>query len=257
MCDDGIFVTCARQQRARRLSSLQRVPLVWVLVCLSALSCQSAADDEPPASSPSVEAAPDLAAASDGVANVAPAPPAQDEVIAPKSPPLSILDADGERVLGLWSAATGGELVDARDQLLARYVVEGDRVIMRDHRGRPLGAVTTSGSKYRLEDVSGRVRYAFSRSPDGDYKLKDGGGRLLLKFKAKDYGYKVVDAVDVLQFKVREKSGRMVVRDASGVTRFSTERTVPQLNLAVAAADALTLPERAALLLRLQQTGAR
>ena len=141
----------------------------------------------------------------------------------------------GPRLPGAGILFTQAALETPDDETAMRIVVEGDSVALRDGRGRTLatygitdtrlsitlpdggagGAVERSPSAFTITGAAGDPAAALtlSRDPDGDLRV-DRGATPLLDIKARDYGYKIVDASGLDLGRVRVGTSRIRVRNA-------------------------------------------
>ena len=86
-----------------------------------------------------------------------------------------------------------------------------------------LGYVVGPNGQYHLKDAAQKtVLFELQRQDDGDWKLKDGHEALLYKVKTRDYGFEVEGADEKGLAKAKTKAGKVVLRDASDKTLFSS-----------------------------------
>lgn len=175
--------------------------------------------------------------------------------------PIKFDGPDGARSLKILPRPGMVKLEDGEDRLLARFKLVGERLEVE--RGEPrelLGFVARppdgSPGIHILAPEQGKVRYRVLREPDGDVRLENGAGTLLYKLKKRDYGFKTVDARDRVQSRLRQRSSKVSVRDATGETTLSTDDPVSPAAAAFLTLGSLPVESRVALLLGVVHWGA-
>ncbi len=138
---------------------------------------------------------------------------------------------DSARVMSLVPRKEWVKLEGANGELLARFTLDGGRLRVEREPRELAGFIALAGEGGRglqiLDARGGKLIYQLLREPDGDLKLEDGNRKLLYKMKLRDYGFKTVDAGGAVQSRVREKPGKVSLRDATGRTTLSTEDGIP------------------------------
>jgi hypothetical protein len=170
---------------------------------------------------------------------------------------IELEGANGADVLRLKPRESDVQLTDGDGTTIARFRIEEGRLRIREAVGGPVGFVEREeGMGFRIvEAPSGEVLYTLRAEPDGDLRLGDGNGELVYEIKARDYGFKVIDAKGQLEGKIRTKEGKISVRDAAGETVLGTRDPVPAVAVACLALRSVRLSYRAGLLLAVLHWG--
>ncbi|MCA9139813.1 MAG: hypothetical protein KDB00_23735 [Planctomycetales bacterium] len=157
---------------------------------------------------------------------------------------------DGKTAFSIKPQDDGAKLVDADEQEIARFNVDGNKLKIKDPNDVVLGYIVASDGRYKVKNAQQDVElWELQRQDDGDWKLKDGQETLIYKIKARDYGFEIEDAKDVSRFKAKLKDGKTSLRDASEKTVYSTHDTLPTIAVACLGCEAVDKLEiRSALL---------
>ena len=129
--------------------------------------------------------------------------------------------------------------------VLAMIHSRGDHLIVADGEGRTLWRIEPPGpahSRFRVTSP-GALRPAFEvqREPDGDLEVYDESGRRISIAKHRSYGYKVVSGEGEELGSIRERPGKISIRDASGTTYLSTRGVLPVEAVAFLVIEALPI----------------
>jgi hypothetical protein len=163
---------------------------------------------------------------------------------------IKFKEADGDTAFSLKPQADGAKLVDAGEQELARFNLDGAKLKIKDPNDTVLGYVIASPGKYKIEDPDQAVElWKLQVQDDGDWKLEDGNERLIYKIKRRDYGFEIEDAADNSMYKVKLKDDKTSLRDASEQTVLSTKDPIPLIAVTCVGFDEIeSLPIRTGLM---------
>ena len=128
-------------------------------------------------------------------------------------------DASGRMVFELRSGSSDSlRMRSESGALICQLQPEGEAVRVLDARGRKLGTVVPlqDGVGLLVRSETGQELYKLIVESDGDFKLRDASGANLYVGKHRSYGFKVLDASDVVESRVKVREGRVSVRDGSG-----------------------------------------
>jgi hypothetical protein len=168
------------------------------------------------------------------------------------------LEVRGREVFSVQWMEDGAKLVDSRGHELARLKPREQRVKINGPDDAVLGVLSGDAAKLKVkvDDADKAVLFVLRRQSDGDYKLEDGREGLLAKLKLKGAdAVRVEDASGATLCKARRKAGKLVITDAAELTMLSAEGTASLMGFAVLGLQRLTLPQRVALLYRLDALG--
>ncbi|MFQ5655244.1 MAG: hypothetical protein ACE5GW_11010, partial [Planctomycetota bacterium] len=167
-------------------------------------------------------------------------------------------DASGKDAWKLDVTRSDVELEDRKDREIASYKIKAGRLRIKQGKSKVLGYVQPVSKKkgFRILDPSKKkTRFLLSPEPDGDWRLETKDGRVLLKIKKRESGFKIVSAKGDTRAKVKVRKGKTSLRDAKGKTTLSTRDPIPPLAAACLTLEPLSMPERVGLCLAIIQWG--
>ena len=159
-------------------------------------------------------------------------------------------DAAGELSFRLEPDRSDVRIDDARGAPLVVLRAEAGALSIWDGRSRHLGLVQPleQRSGFRLlTREGGETVLELRAEPDGDLSLLTSLGARLYEVKRRNYGFKVVGAQGRLQSKIRSRSTKTSVRNASGETYLWTRDSIPAAAVAALALDGVRFEHAAAL----------
>lgn len=136
---------------------------------------------------------------------------------------IKFKDGGGETAFYLASRGTDAKLLSPEKTEIAKFKVTDTTIKIVDKEDAVLGYVRCSTGRYKVQDEDKNEVFELQRSTDGDWKLKDAGEKMLVRVKKRDYGFEGEEPSDKSLFKVKLKSGKTSVRDASDKTMLSTK----------------------------------
>jgi hypothetical protein len=156
----------------------------------------------------------------------------------------------GERILLEIGAKSEGEyrIYDPDDAPLGEIRVQEDRVKLKDAQDvevRKVKRKQDGGAE--IEDAAGERLFRIELDPDGTYKLRDAADVTLVKAKPKDDGYEVRDAAGATLAKVKVRVGKLSFETEAGQDLGELKGVTDARAGMWLAAEPLSLPERAAL----------
>ncbi|MBM83490.1 MAG: hypothetical protein CMJ78_23270 [Planctomycetaceae bacterium] len=184
-------------------------------------------------------------------------PPVTDSVPADPAPPTKtstgsesegLLFADkikfkndaGDTLYSLKPKDDGAKLVDADENELVRFNLDGKKLKIKDASDNILGWVITTEGKYKIEDAAQETElFKLQQQADGDWKLEDGQGQLIYKIKLRDYGFELEDPSETSLYKIKRKDDKTSIRNAADETVVSTKDEIVLIAMACLAFDAV------------------
>lgn len=125
---------------------------------------------------------------------------------------------------------------NGQGEKLYELKLEAEGVSVQGAHGEALGRVVplAAGRGYAVMDATGREIYKLLLEADGDFKLRSADGRNLYVGKLRSYGFKVLNAAEEVESRVKVRSGRVSIRDGADNKYLSAKIANPQpLALAV------------------------
>lgn len=145
----------------------------------------------------------------------------------PFDQPHDFEDANDQTVFELKGVSGGAvEVEDGAGKMLYLVTPSEDGVRIQGASGEALGSVSllADGEGYVVKDATGRELYKLRVEADRDFKLRGADGQNLYVGKHRSYGYKVMNAADEVESRVKVRSDRRVsVRDAADQKYLSTK----------------------------------
>lgn len=177
--------------------------LLGLLLALALFGCDGGGDPAPEPSTP-------------------PDNPKPAQVEKPTPPPaatgwtkIKLKDGEGAAAYSLKKKDDGAKLVNAAEEEVARFKLSGTKLKVKGPDEKVLGHIVVSPGELKVKDAEQTQElFEIQRGEDGDWKLKDGADRLLLRIKKRDYGWEIETPDDVRQAKVKSDGGKVSLRDA-------------------------------------------
>lgn len=168
---------------------------------------------------------------------------------------LKVKTNSGATEMSLKPKDDGAKLVDASEQELARYNIQGDKLKIKDPRDNVLGYVVGAAPRFKVKDATQEQDlFKLIGQDDGDWKLEDAHDTLLYKIKRRPYGFEIEDPSKKSLYKIKVNGPKTSIRDATEETVRYTNDPVHPLAFACLALDAIAdLRVRAALMVAVQQ----
>lgn len=163
---------------------------------------------------------------------------------------INFKDGSGARLFEVKFKADGAKLVDADEQEIARFNVDGRKLKIKLPDDTVVAYVVAKDGEYQIRDETQKVElFELKSQPDGDWKLKDGNDGPLAVIKKRDYGYEIEDGQENSLSKSKLKDGKRSLRNADDRTVLSTRNEVSPLCIACLGLDQIeSLPMRAGLM---------
>ncbi len=143
------------------------------------------------------------------------------------------------------------ELRDGTGKSLATYTVESGKTKIDGH-----GVVKGGAEKVKLLNEQDELRLYLRQYEDGDFKLKNAAGSLVVKAKKQDYGFKVVNDSGQVLFKVKQKNGHPVLQNEQGERLMEVSATASNLAALPLGIEELSIEERVGFFLQIHSWGA-
>lgn len=153
-----------------------------------------------------------------------------------------------------WYEDGGAKLLDGAEKELARYTWSSGKLKIKDAADQVLGYVTGEAPVFKLEDPGQeRLLFRLQQQEDGDWKLEDPEGKLLLRIKQRSYGVEVETPDDQRFASVKRKEDKISLKKASGAILHETHEPISADALACLALEPVgPMALRGALLVRLE-----
>ncbi len=157
---------------------------------------------------------------------------------------------------------------DADGRTALRLEPDGNSIRVEGPKGRLIATVRENSDVLRVDDAAGeskwiiqkipgerlhlrvrsapsnRIAFELKEEPDGDLDIDDGNGNRIATAKQRSYGYKLVSSEGNTLARVRLRSGKISVRDHTGLTYLTTRDSISTRAVALLALE--TLPVEAA-----------
>jgi len=147
---------------------------------------------------------------------------------------VKLKDGEGAAAYELKKKDDGAKLVDPDDAEVARFKLSGTKLKVKGPDEKVLGYIVVSDGELKVKDAEQtRELFEIQRGEDGDWKLKDGDDKLLLRIKKRDYGWEIETPADERQAKVKSDGGKVSLRDAGEKTLYYRKDPVKPLALAM------------------------
>jgi hypothetical protein len=176
--------------------------------------------------------------------------PAADTLLSGK---VKLKDASGSTLLAFKGKSDGAKVVDGNEAEVARLKVSSSgKIRIKDSADTALGAVEGQAGKWRLVDDTDSKQFVLQQQADGDWKVEDADERLMFTLKKRDYGWKVEDDDGTERWKAKIKGAKVKLYEVPGDTLIAESGDgLSALALGLWPIEAIPLPQRAALMLRL------
>jgi len=143
---------------------------------------------------------------------------------APDLGKIKIKNGEGETVFSWKPEADGAKLVDAGENEICRYNLDGKKLKIKGPDEAVLAYVVVSGSQYKIKSADQQNDlWELQRQGDGDWKLKDGSDELIYMIKSRSYGFEIEDGKEKSLAKIKLKEGKLSLRDPAEKTLFYTK----------------------------------
>lgn len=168
---------------------------------------------------------------------------------APEMPPVAVKGissklkfkgADGEVSFSVKPESDGAKLVDADEKEIARFTVDQNKLKIKDAADVVLGYVVVVDGHFKIKNAEQTEElFKLQMQSDGDWKLEDGGGKLIYKIKKRDYGFEIEDDNDNSLSKAKLKSGKTSLRNTAEETVLYTKDKINTLAFACMGLEAV------------------
>ena len=153
---------------------------------------------------------------------------------------LKFKGADGEVSFSVKPEPDGAKLVDAKEQEIARFTVDENKLKIKDAADVVLGYVVVVDGHFKIKNAEQTQElFKLQMQSDGDWKLEDGGGKLIYKIKKRDYGFEIEDDNDNSLSKAKLKSGKTSLRNTTEETVLYTKDKINTLAFACMGLEAV------------------
>ena len=153
---------------------------------------------------------------------------------------LKFKGEDGEVSFSVKPEADGAKLVDAKEQEIARFTVDANKLKVKDAADVVLGYVVVVDGHFKIKNAEQTVElFKLQSQADGDWKLENGGGDLIYKIKKRDYGFEIEDGNDNSVSKAKQKSGKTSLRNMAEETLLYTKDDISTLAFTCMGFDAV------------------
>jgi hypothetical protein len=150
----------------------------------------------------------------------------------------------------------GAKLVGDKDQEIARFKLDNNKVKIKNSAEKTLGYIVTETGYWKIENPEQtKELYILRRQDDGDYKLETSDDREIYRIKKRDYGLEIETPDKKSLYKIKVKEGKTTLQDGSGKTVFSTKSPIIPIAIACFGFDVLTLEQQAGLAYAINASG--
>lgn len=154
----------------------------------------------------------------------------------------------GSEAFSLKPKADGAKLETPDGQELARLTVDKQKVKIKDASDRVLGYAIAKDGYWKLENAEQTEElFILRQQDDGDYKLETGADEAVYRIKKRDYGWEIETPQKQSLYKVKDKEGKISLRDASDRNVLTTKSEVAPIAVACFGFDVLSREQQAAL----------
>ena len=144
----------------------------------------------------------------------------------PRTDKIKFHDHDGKTVLSLKIKEDGAKLVDGDEKELARFTISQDKLKIKDADDKPVAVIVLLADRLKLESESHGIICQLRRQADGDWKMENAEKEHVATIKKHGEGVEIEDHLKQRAFKVKIKSGKTSLVDASEKTVYSTKEEV-------------------------------
>ncbi|PHR96531.1 MAG: hypothetical protein COA78_28695 [Blastopirellula sp.] len=139
--------------------------------------------------------------------------------------------SNGDTAFSIKPQDNGAKLVYANEKEIARFVLDGSKMKVKNADDKVLGYIVAyDDGYYKIKNADQSVDlYKFQPQSDGDWKLEDAVDKLIYKIKKRSYGFEIEDDAEKSLFKAKLKEGKSSLRNAEDVTVYSTKDQIPIL----------------------------
>jgi hypothetical protein len=147
---------------------------------------------------------------------------------------IKLKDGEGAAAYELKKKDDGAKLVDPADAEVLRFKLDGTKLKVKGPDDKVFGYVVVRPGELTLKDADQtKELFEVQRGEDGDWKLKDGADRMLLRIKKREYGWEIETPDDARTGKVKSDGGKVSLRDADEKTQYYTKDAVKPLAMAM------------------------
>ena len=145
---------------------------------------------------------------------------------------VQIKNEVGGDALEFKAKSDGAKVVDLRERELFRINLKGDKLKIKRPDESVVGYVVAKPGQFKVLDATEKLElFELQKQADGDWKLKDGKDKLLLRLKRRDYGFELETPDDKSLFKSKLKDGKVSLRDVNDKTVHSMKDSTSTLAL--------------------------
>jgi hypothetical protein len=157
---------------------------------------------------------------------------------------------DGKTAFSWKPQADGAKLVDADEKEISRYNRDGTKLKIKGPDDVVLAYVVGSGDQYKVKSADQQKElWELQKQADGDWKLKDGSGKLIYMIKMRPYGFEVEDGNENSLAKIKLKDGKLSLRDPAEKTLYYTKDRATAIAMSCLAFEVVkSLPVRCGLM---------
>ncbi len=155
----------------------------------------------------------------------------------------------GDERFTLKYKSDGAKLEAASGDEIARLKVDPDnKVKIKDAKDTVLGFVVPTTGAWKIENAEqSEELYILRQQDDGDYKLETGKDEPVYRIKARDYGYEIESPDKASLYKIKNKKGKVSLRNADDQTVLYTKDNIDPIAIAPFGFDVLSQEQQAAL----------
>jgi len=166
---------------------------------------------------------------------------------------------NGNEAFTLKPKEDGAKLEGANGKEIARLTKDQTgKIKIKDGNDKVLGYVVTKVGYWKLEDPSQKSELFILRlQNDGDYKLETGDNKEVYRIKKRDYGFEIESPNKQSLHKIKNKDGKISLRDSLDKNILSTKDQFLPIAMACFGFDLLTQSQQAGLAYALQLSGGK
>ena len=137
---------------------------------------------------------------------------------------VQIKNEVGGDALEFKGKSDGAKVVDLNERELFRINLKGSKLKIKHPDESVVAYIVVKPGEFKVLDPTEKHElFELQKQADGDWKLKDGSDKSLLRIKHRDYGFEIETQDGKSLFKSKLKDGKVSLRDANDKTVYSTK----------------------------------
>ncbi len=152
----------------------------------------------------------------------------------PRKPTLfdrvQIKNEVGGDALEFKGKSDGAKVVDLNERELFRINLKGNKLKIKRPDESVVAYVVVKPGEFKVLDATEKIElFELQKQPDGDWSLKDGKDKSLLRIKRRDYGFEIQTPDEKSLYKSKLKDGKVSLRDANDKTVYYSKDSTSTL----------------------------